>query len=502
MTSLQLVWFKRDLRLRDHAALTAASSRGPVVALVVYEPSLWSLPDSSGRQAAFYQECLAEFKLSADRIGLRVLIASGEMPELLDHLRQAIGPFTLHSHEETGNWESFARDRRVLDWCRFHGIAWHEEPQNNVVRRLATRDDWARIWQERMKKPRLSVTRLLPLSTELEKALSSLPDAFLCHNFHPWQRLADLDLCPGRLHGGRKAGIHYLKSFLDGRGVDYRRHMSSPGTSEHSCSRVSPYLTWGALSIREVVQATRSARAEWRERHGHPLQRRMLMSLKSFESRLHWRCHFIQKLESEPGIELKCLHPATRGIRNEADLTDTEVTLLEAWKSGTTGLPFVDACMRFLQHHGWLNFRMRAMLISFASQHLWLHWRATGHHLAQLFVDYEPGIHWPQIQMQSGTTGINTIRIYNPEKQATDQDPDGAFVRRWVSESTLPGYSSPIVDHLDSAKRARELLWGLRKTTVSRLQSQVIFQKHGSRSGSRNPKSKKLPIDTQGAFDF
>jgi deoxyribodipyrimidine photo-lyase len=228
----------------------------------------------------------------------------------------------------------------------------------------------------------------------------------------------------------------------------------------------------------------------------------MLASLKSFESRLHWRCHFIQKLESEPEIELECLHPATRGIRNEGALSSAEVALLEAWQKGNTGLPFVDACMRFLQHHGWLNFRMRAMLISFASQHLWLHWRLTGHHLARLFVDYEPGIHWPQIQMQSGTTGINTIRIYNPEKQAGDQDPDGSFVRDWVPEFTLLQYPGPVVDHLAAAKRARDVLWGLRKAPESRTQSQAIFKKHGSRSGGRNSKPTHSPDTSQATFDF
>jgi deoxyribodipyrimidine photo-lyase len=502
MADLQLVWFKRDLRLRDHAALSSAAARGPVVGLVVYEPSLWSLPDASGRHAAFYRECLEELLQASEKIGLRILVAHGEMPDLLIQIREALGPFALHSHEETGNWESFARDRRVLDWCRATQTVWCEYPQNNVVRRLGNRDDWTRIWQERMTQPRLGIPVLTALQDSTQRKLDTLSEAFRCGDLHPWANLAQRDACPGRIPGGRRAGIRYLTSFLNERGVDYRRHMSSPGTSEHSCSRISPYLTWGALSIREVVQATWAARSDWRKEDGHPRQRQMLASLKSFESRLHWRCHFIQKLESEPEIELECLHPATRGIRNEGALSSAEVALLEAWQKGNTGLPFVDACMRFLQHHGWLNFRMRAMLISFASQHLWLHWRLTGHHLARLFVDYEPGIHWPQIQMQSGTTGINTIRIYNPEKQAGDQDPDGSFVRDWVPEFTLLQYPGPVVDHLAAAKRARDVLWGLRKAPESRTQSQAIFKKHGSRSGGRNSKPTHSPDTSQATFDF
>ena len=86
--------------------------------------------------------------------------------------------------------------------------------------------------------------------------------------------------------------------------------------------------------------------------------------------------------------------------------------------------------MRFLTATGWLNFRIWAILVSFASYQLWLDWRVSGQHLAQLFTDYEPAIHWPQVQMQSGTSGINKIRIYNPVKQGLDQDPDGVFTRR------------------------------------------------------------------------
>lgn len=221
----------------------------------------------------------------------------------------------------------------------------------------------------------------------------------------------------------------------------------------------------------------------------------------------------MQKLESEPEIEFQCLHPATRAIRNEEQFTEQEQQRFQAWREGQTGLPFVDACMRYLKHNGWINFRMRAMLTSFASQHLWLHWKQTGNHLASLYTDYEPGIHWPQVQMQSGTTGINTIRIYNPEKQAKDQDPTGNFTQHWVPEQFHQNYPAPIVEHLQAAKEARDWLWALRKQQESREQARAIFTKHGSRNPTREIRTKrkaaKKPvkgqaqdIEPQQAFDF
>jgi deoxyribodipyrimidine photo-lyase len=179
----------------------------------------------------------------------------------------------------------------------------------------------------------------------------------------------------------------------------------------------------------------------------------------------------------------------------------------------------VDACMRSLVATGWLNFRMRAMLVSFASYHLWLHWRQTGLFLARQFLDFEPGIHWSQMQMQSGTTGINTLRIYSPTKQARDQDPGGLFIRKWCPElANVPlallaepwkmtmaeqldanctlgaDYPHPVVDEKMALKFAKDQLYGLRKTDEAKKESREIMNKHGSR------KSKKIEVSPQGAL--
>ena len=226
-----------------------------------------------------------------------------------------------------------------------------------------------------------------------------------------------------RQRGGRRLALETLHSFLDGRALGYRGGISSPLSSPTACSRLSTYLAYGCISLREVVQSTRDALGAL------PAQAsRHRAGLAGFISRLYWHCHFIQKLESEPEIEWRNMHRGYDGLRDDG-WNDAHFAALT---SARTGWPMVDACVVMLYETGWLNFRMRAMLVSVAAYPLWLDWRPVGHWLAKQFLDYEPGIHWSQLQMQSGTTGINTTRVYNPIKQAQDHDPKGIFVRRWL----------------------------------------------------------------------
>ncbi len=149
----------------------------------------------------------------------------------------------------------------------------------------------------------------------------------------------------------------------------------------------------------------------------------LAQSLRSFAGRLRWHCHFMQKLEDEPQIEFLNFARGHDGLRRD------DGSALDALEQ-----------QRF-----------------------------------------EPGIHWSQMQMQSGTTGINTLRTYSPAKQARDHDPLGHYIRRWVPEFGSPAYPSPIVDERIALASAKEHLYGLRKTHGARVEAGEIQQKHGSR---------------------
>ena len=421
--SYSLVWFKRDLRWQDHAALSQASKIGPVRCIYVLEPQLWLQPDCALQHFEFIKESLQELDAFLRTMGGCVEIHYGEMIEVLARIKQEEPFGDLFSHEETGNGMTYRRDLDVAAWCQTHGVAWREFPQFGVVRRLKNRNLWQGEWERHMASPLQNFESLTFWRPPNPEHFSLSAPAHLRHN----PRL--------RQQGGRTHALKTLHNFLNARSLGYRGGISSPLSAPNACSRLSAYLTYGCISMRELVQQTRA---------------------------------HIAKLPPQ-------------ATRHRAGLT-----------------AFV------------------SRLVSVAAYPLWLHWRPVGEWLATQFLDYEPGIHWSQLQMQSGTTGINTTRVYNPIKQAQDHDPKGIFVRRWLpAMKTIPDhwifepwkmpadllystpsqgatvFAEPIVDLALATRESKAKVHARRKNEEVRSGNKAIIEKHASRktlarSGKKN----------------
>ncbi|MEM8616680.1 MAG: deoxyribodipyrimidine photo-lyase, partial [Pseudomonadota bacterium] len=270
MSGVHVIWFKRDLRVQDHAALNAAClmaarDGGKVLPLYVIEPDYWALPEHSGRQFAFVYESLVDLDEALVNRGSRLCVRIGDVVDVLQALHMSHGLASVHAHEETGLQWTYDRDRAVAGWCRRAGVPLREQTQTGVIRVLKTREGWARHWHKRMDMARLS-------PPERIEAHGVCGDVALSMSSNPpdpenpvWQDLAaqiklDDDPCPGRQAGGRRAGLGLLKTFTQHRGAPYRRAMSSPLTAFEACSRLSPHLAFGTVSVREAYQAARKAR--------------------------------------------------------------------------------------------------------------------------------------------------------------------------------------------------------------------------------------------------
>lgn len=408
MTSV-LVWHRSDLRPADNAALAAAVRDGDPVPVFCFDPQFYRASGlACDARLRFLHESLTDLRERYRSLGSDLTLLHGDPRERLRSLLDDHD--ALYVNRDVTARYGRDRDDELLAWDDVTAFG-----DDGIDRSGGGRDGWREAATEWMEvEPRPAPEALPDNPVDSDVTVADIEDRY--------------DVTPDKRKvpkGGRGPALKRLNRFVDEL-PNYPAVVSEPAAAEDHCSRLSAYLKFGCLSVREIHARVREA----------PDSR----GAEMYESRLFWNRHYTQKLADWRGWTNEAVNPVFRGLyRSEHD-----PDLLAAWKTGNTGFPMVDASMRALVETGFINFRMRAMCASFLTYVLREPWCYGADFFYYHLVDADPGINYTQWQSQAGTVGVHPVRVYDPAKQAREYDPDGEFIREYVPElAPLPDEHLP-----------------------------------------------------------
>ena len=432
MTSV--VWFRRDLRLSDHPALVEASSGGdPVAALFVSDPRLRQ--PSGPPRLAFLSRCLRSLDESTDG---NLVVREGNPSIVVAALAAEVGARDVYVSADFGPYGR-ERDQAVERTLAAAGrrlvrigSPYAVEP-GTVVKGdggpFAVFTPFYRTWKAHGWPSPVPA----PPTTAWVDGLKS--DGL------PAEPRVSATLPPA----GEASGAARLHAFLAGAAPTYDTRRDAPATD--ATTRLSPYLKYGCVHPRQVLHRLGRSKAS-----------------EKLRSELAWREFYADVVWHRPDSTRRSLQPSVAGIRLDTGAVADE--RFDAWASGRTGYPLVDAGMRQLLAEAWVPNRIRLIVASFLVKDLHIDWTRGARWFLQHLVDGDlaSNNHGWQWVAGTGTDPAPYFRIFNPTTQAREHDPAGEYIRRWVPElaglsppevfepwrflgDRPGGYPAPIVDH-------------------------------------------------------
>ena len=451
-----IVWFRRDLRISDHEPLYRAARRGAVIPVFIFDRALLHHPETGAARVAFMLSCLEQLDVDLKQLGGRLILRSGDPVTVLPELVRQTQADGIYSHIDAERIYGRVRDARLMQALADQAmrIRWVEPAASRGD--LGTYPNYRHWWYREMAAPTVPMPQQVTVPDDIpSEPLPSLDG--LAHR-------ADGKPIPP---GGSQAARQCLKTFLSDKAERYYWQLSYP--SAEATTGLSPHIKFGTLSTRETVHTVRqSSEEDYRVQRSH----------QQLIARLRWGNGFTQRFRYLPQLELRSLYQVFDDTG-----WDFNEDHYQAWQTGHTGFPIVDAAARCLQATGGylaLNFRIRAIYASFLSNLLGIDWRYGALHFMRHLIDGDCPIDHYQWAMQSGVTHCidkTWTRIYNPGQAAVDRcDPQGDFIKHWVPElAHLPpeqlgsppadaNYPAPILDYTTARQRRVQRLSQQRET--------------------------------------